>query len=152
METKNCTQCHEDKTLDNFYRDKRRSKPNARCKECQSNYERTRYRENEDCRKRHLATSKAYQLGQRQDFQIRILTIMKQRGCIDCGETDPIVLDFDHVRGEKTAGVSVMLRNHRSWELIETEITKCDVRCANCHRRKTAKERHWYSTINLDSL
>jgi hypothetical protein len=27
---------------------------------------------------------------------------------------------------------------------VKNEIEKCDVRCANCHRRKTAKDFNWY--------
>ncbi len=27
---------------------------------------------------------------------------------------------------------------------IKTEIKKCDVRCANCHRRKTSKDLNWW--------
>lgn len=56
-------------------------------------------------------------------------------GCVDCGERDPIVLEFDHVRGEKefTIGKSYDF----SLDKIKKEIAKCVVRCANCHRRVT---------------
>jgi hypothetical protein len=66
--------------------------------------------------------------------------------CIDCGESDPIVLEFDHREGEKKlAAVSTLMTQMKaSLKTIKAEIVKCDVRCANCHRRKTAKERGWY--------
>lgn len=61
--------------------------------------------------------------------------------CVDCGEADKVVLDFDHVRGDKVCEVSVMVgRGYRLWKIIE-EIEKCEVRCANCHRRVTVKRR-----------
>jgi len=63
--------------------------------------------------------------------------------CVDCGEPDPLVLDFDH-RGDKVADVSTLVREQRSWEVIALEIAKCDVRCANCHRRKTVREMNGY--------
>ncbi len=58
--------------------------------------------------------------------------------CVDCGEEDPIVLDFDHVRGKKEAHVSKAAGALGwGWERIMKEIDKCEVRCANCHRRVT---------------
>ena len=56
--------------------------------------------------------------------------------CVDCGESNPIVLEFDHVRGEKTADIST-LKSKGKLAAIKREIPKCEVRCANCHRRIT---------------
>jgi hypothetical protein len=65
----------------------------------------------------------------------------KTHPCVDCGESDPIVLDFDHVRGEKLYDVSrAVNQGYRLWKVIQ-EIEKCEVRCANCHRRITHKRR-----------
>lgn len=66
--------------------------------------------------------------------------------CIDCGEKDPVVLEFDH-RSDKTMEISDMLSLGYSIPKIELEIAKCDVRCANCHRRKTAKDFGWYKNV-----
>lgn len=56
--------------------------------------------------------------------------------CIDCGEDESILLEFDHVRGEKVANVSDMVGGAYSIKSIKKEIRKCEVRCANCHRRR----------------
>ena len=56
--------------------------------------------------------------------------------CVDCAEADPIVLDFDH-RRDKVADIATLVRSSASWDVVQREIAKCDVRCANCHRRKT---------------
>jgi phage/plasmid primase-like uncharacterized protein len=61
--------------------------------------------------------------------------------CVDCGETDTVVLDFDHIRGKKICDVSRMVgRGLRLWK-IKDEIAKCEVRCANDHRRITIKRK-----------
>lgn len=66
-----------------------------------------------------------------------LMEYLDNHPCVDCREHDPIVLQFDHVRGDKIANIT-RLRDHK-WETIEAEIAKCEVRCGNCHRRATAK-------------
>ena len=63
--------------------------------------------------------------------------------CVDCGEADIIVLQFDHVVGKKRGNVTSLARRN-SLDIVKAEISKCEVRCANCHVRKTAKEQNWY--------
>jgi hypothetical protein len=57
--------------------------------------------------------------------------------CVDCGEGDPVVLDFDHV-GVKRHGVVELAYREASIASLKREIAVCAVRCANCHRRRTA--------------
>jgi hypothetical protein len=67
-----------------------------------------------------------------------LLEFLSSKKCLDCGENDPIVLDFDHKNpNDKFKSISKMLSGHYSWKSIQKEIDKCDIRCANCHRRKT---------------
>ena len=61
--------------------------------------------------------------------------------CVDCGETNPLVLDFDHVEGEKIMNISDMALPSYSRETIMKEIDKCEVRCSNCHRIITHQRR-----------
>ena len=62
--------------------------------------------------------------------------ILAERGCADCGERDLVVLDFDHIDG-KVANVSSLVRSGCRLATVVTEIARCEVRCANCHRRRT---------------
>jgi hypothetical protein len=65
---------------------------------------------------------------------------LQARPCADCGEADPIVLEFDHVRGgPKVANVAYLVNRGYGLEALDAEIAKCDVVCANCHRRRTAR-------------
>jgi hypothetical protein len=87
--------------------------------------------------------NKAY----RQELHKKVFKYFSSHACVDCGESDPMVLEFDHVEGEKRADVSRMISDYCSWALIMEEIAKCEVRCANCHRRKTAREQGWYAYL-----
>jgi len=58
--------------------------------------------------------------------------------CVDCGESDVRVLDFDH-RDPKAKHFSIgdaLTRSTLSVEMLVDEIALCDIRCANCHRKK----------------
>ena len=63
-----------------------------------------------------------------------------------------MVLEFDHLeKKNKIAAVSEMVSLQSPWEVITKEIQKCEVRSANCHRRKTAKQRGYYLYMTADS-
>lgn len=64
-----------------------------------------------------------------------------EHGCADCGEDDWVVLEFDHVRGKKRGDLARMANQGVSIDTLKKEIAKCEVRCANCHRRVTHKRR-----------
>lgn len=69
----------------------------------------------------------------------RLLQYLEEHPCVDCGERDLLVLEFDHLRDKKN-DVRTMLWNGTLWSTIEREISKCEVRCANCHRCRTARQ------------
>lgn len=61
--------------------------------------------------------------------------------CVDCGETDIMVLEFDHRdRKMKDGDISRIIQKGSTLDRLVKEIEKCDIRCANCHRRKTQLE------------
>lgn len=66
--------------------------------------------------------------------------------CVDCGEPDPRVLDFDH-RGEKNFTIGDVLTRGMDVSKIAAEIELCDVRCSNCHRKK-----HCLNSYRSESL
>lgn len=65
--------------------------------------------------------------------------------CVDCGETDTIVLEFDHVgeEGTKKFNISDATRLGYGMPKLKAEMAKCEVRCANCHRKKTYERGGW---------
>ena len=72
---------------------------------------------------------------------------LKNHPYVDCGEKDPVILEFDHIR-DKLIAVSGLIR-YASLNRVRTEIEKCEIRCANCHRRKTAIQFGWYKNLPL---
>lgn len=55
--------------------------------------------------------------------------------CLDCGvEYPPPVMEFDHVRGEKEFGLAEACTRNVKMSVLRTEVEKCDLVCANCHR------------------
>jgi hypothetical protein len=81
----------------------------------------------------------------RQERRELIMAHLLKNPCVDCGETDPIVLDFDHrVPADKCFSVANGISSTKSMEAVVAEIQKCDIRCANCHRRRTAKQFAWW--------
>ena len=69
--------------------------------------------------------------------------ISKAKPCMDCGGRFPCeVMEYDHRPGtDKVGDVAVMCRRKRSVKLIQDEINKCDLVCANCHRIRTLNRR-----------
>ena len=117
------------------------SSPSSYCWECQRAYSREHYRRN---KVRHNERRYANQLRYKAENRKNVFEYLLAHSCVDCGESDPLVLEFDHVRGEKSGNISVMVASGLSWGRIRREIEKCDVRCANCHRRKTARDFKWF--------
>lgn len=76
--------------------------------------------------------------------------IKVRNGCTDCGWAGwPRGLDWDHVRGQKIAGVAGLIANGRPWVEVLAEMAKCEVVCANCHRLRTLKRRQYSSVARM---
>jgi hypothetical protein len=117
-------------------------------KEQNSAYCKAHYRKNADRYK-----NKARKNGLIRAEKCRAIAMQRlSNGCVDCGEADPLVLEFDHRdRKAKLHSISVLCSTSRgNLRLLVAELQKCDVRCANCHRRKTLKESgSWRSKLVL---
>ena len=127
------------KPLDEFAwrRTKKKQRDNL-CRVCRAAYKQRHYAANrgryvEQARRRKQELARA-----RMGF---LLDYFKDHPCADCGETDAVVLEFDHLR-DKRFNIGAALP-YRNWQSILDEIEKCEVVCANCHRRRTAQRRGW---------
>lgn len=108
------------------------------CRDCSRQYAKRHYYKN-----RRYYLNKANKRNDRilVELQSFLLDYLRKHPCVDCGEKDILVLEFDHIDiREKSDDISKMLKNKVSRARLEEEISKCKVRCANCHRRRTAKQ------------
>ncbi len=141
-----CSSCGEMKPRTAFHR--RRSASDGLqsvCKPCNIERAKRFHAENlEHCRQRIREWIRRVDRGN----QMRALDYLLEHPCVDCGEPDPIVLEFDH-RSDKLFTVSEVLHGHMRWEVVAAEIAKCEVRCANCHRRRHAEEAGWFRAVVL---
>ena len=122
-----CGRCHAELPLSAFNRagDGRQHW----CRDCFSDY----FRERGD---RHREQSRAARRRRRDVARDFIREYLATHPCVDCGEDDLLVLEFDHHRGEKTAEIARLLGDARLARVRE-EIERCEVVCVNCHRRRT---------------
>jgi hypothetical protein len=110
------------------------------CRECYKAWNRAHYERN---RARYIASARRNGVVYRAETLRRLVDYLRRNPCVDCGERDLLVLEFDHRDpATKRMPISSMLEGY-GWPQIEAEIDKCDVRCANCHRRRTAHQFGW---------
>ena len=100
--------------------------------QCSKKYHQDRYH-NDRGYKKNMQEKKAVYRNSIRQF---IWSYLSEHPCVDCGETDIDLLEFDHVRGTKIFSIGNR-QNRAGLPTIKKEIAKCDVRCANCHRKVT---------------
>lgn len=99
------------------------------CKPCRQEYSRDYQSRRKDiqheARKRSVAKNQEY------------VRSVKNQPCVDCGKNFHFAaMDFDHVRGKKLGCLSDLCYRV-GLSRLKTEIRKCDLVCANCHRIRT---------------
>ena len=136
---KKCSKCSLDLDDKEFpWKNKSLEKRSTICKKCQRAYKLKHYYENKDY---YISKSKKHNAEYKEKVRSVLDEHLKQNPCVDCGEDDIYVLDFDHVEPSlKEYGICNMVSSKRPLEEILNEVKKCQIRCANCHRRRTAKQ------------
>jgi hypothetical protein len=72
-----------------------------------------------------------------------VLQCLAEATCVDCNEGEPLVLQFDH-RDGKSLDIATLAGTGCRQQRLTEELAKCEVRCANCHRRRTAISLGWF--------
>lgn len=142
MALKRCVACGEMREETEFpWWDEAANFRRGTCRVCKSAQQKKWYAKK---RETHIANVTANIARARGTGHRFIQEYLSTHPCVDCGESNPIVLEFDHVRGRKRMAVSELVTRGYKVEDIMAEIAKCEVRCGNCHRRKTVTERGWF--------
>lgn len=106
-------------------------------KEYQKIYQKARYEKNKQSIDSRIDS---YKKARRKWFSEEIIA---KSSCIKCGENHPGCLDFHHRDpNDKYMEVTKMVDAKCKEERILAEIAKCDILCANCHRKLHYEERN----------
>lgn len=137
-----CRDCGLEKLDDEFsFKNKGKAVRHTQCKSCNKVYCARHYQHHAE---RYKNRAVCYSAVRREELHRRLFEYLAAHPCVVCGEADPLVLELDHRDdAEKLHNLSRMWYNCYSWKKIEAEIAKCNVRCANCHRRRTALQQNW---------
>lgn len=104
------------------------------CKACRRDYDAAYYRQRRDL----LVAQKR----QRAVEHVAWMRTRKAGPCADCGgQFHPAAMTFDHLPGSvKRSNIATLARRH-SRAVVEAEIAKCELVCANCHAVRTFNRR-----------
>lgn len=110
------------------------------CRSCRKVWDRATYAAN---REAMIARTAAARAARADESRHALWQHLLGHPC-PCGEADPVVLEFHHPDGDKEGEIGAMVADGYLWRTIASEIEKCEVLCANCHRRITARERGYW--------
>lgn len=141
MSLKVCATCKNKKDETSFsWKDKKKGFRHYVCSECHSIYRKKHYEKN---KQKYIDKARKWNEEQKVKLQKILFEYLTEHPCVDCGESDVVVLDFDH-QSDKHLPLSTMFKHRYSVKKVLAEIEKCEVRCANCHRKRTAKEKGYW--------
>ena len=144
MKQKFCRLCKQNKNLSEFaWKSEIKQTKQSYCKECQKIRSKAHYQNNKE---KYIEKAKKRNKKIQALIQNYVWNYLLEHPCIDCGETDIVVLEFDH-EYDKLYNLSEIIKDLSSLLKVQNEIRKCVVRCSNCHRRKTAKDFGWKKAI-----
>lgn len=135
-----CGTCKLEKSEDSFnWKNKAEGIRSSKCRDCHKLYAAEHYKNNKDKYIRSAKQSKPVAYKKSKDY---ILNYLSTHPCVDCGNSDIRVLQFDHIEPVGASGRRV------NWYMgsinkVMAEINKCEVRCANCHMIRTFDQFGW---------
>lgn len=125
-----CNTCQTTKSIDEFGLNKtKKCGRHSQCKVCRNAYGSVHYKNN-----------KQYYLDKSKDNHVKIRAyvwnVKLNSCCKNCPENHPATLDFHHRNPDtKNFCIGDAARLGKGVDIVQSEIDKCDILCANCHRK-----------------
>ena len=137
LKLRTCSKCKFTIPTANFYI-RANNRYYSSCKKCLSIQRKNRYL-NHKTTEEYKARQRASKKERKRALKENIRRLKEKTPCYDCHENYPYyVMDFDHRDGEiKEGNVATLLGDRWAIEKLTNEIAKCDIVCANCHRKRT---------------
>lgn len=133
-----CSRCGVTKALGEFpVKNAKKGWYRSYCRSCCREYGREHYRKNVRAYARKAKVRAAIDRPRNRRI---ISDHLRTHPCVDCGESDALVLEFDHRDPSEKAGDVGRIVHAGTVAALQAEMNKCDVRCGNCHRIKTARQ------------
>ena len=103
-----CPGCGQERDAEQDFnwRHKERGIRHTQCKYCQSQVSKQHYKNNKQSYFDRVRTREVLVI---EDNQKRLADYLRHHPCVDCGQTDIRVLEFDHVRGNKSNNIALSL-------------------------------------------
>lgn len=136
-----CGSCKENKPETDFaMKSKTTGRLQSSCRKCQQAYRKSHYEANHQ-----KYRDKAIRL--KEKYKVEFYTWLQTQQCVDCGNDDFRVLEFDHLRDKEfNIGEMVGLRTLAG---LQDEIAKCEIVCANCHKIRSADRGNFHKYLRV---
>jgi len=137
-----CDKCgHPKEDIEFVFKRKKKNERRNTCRRCCKEYSKAHYQKN---KAKYIKRARVFNDKQANRNRHLLYDYLKSKKCVDCGNDDVRVLEFDHKSAlDKKDNVGNMMHRY-SWKTILEEIKKCEIRCANCHRIKTVIQFDWF--------
>lgn len=150
---KMCSKCGSSKPESEYFvKDSKTGRLHAHCKVCYKEHRKTyaanHYEKYGDAYRERARLRRAKMKRIRQN---ELIEYMRDKSCVQCGESDIRVLEFDHIDPAlKSFSIARAINDGVLWDTILAEINKCQVLCSNCHKKRTAAQYGWFKAQGLE--
>lgn len=126
-----CNHCKRTLSIESFqFKDKANGIRRTKCAECQNEYSRSHYINNKEY---YLNRNRQQKKRNRQTVR----EYKENSPCTDCKGNFPYyVMEFDH-REPELKSFNIGKTDWGNMRPINAELEKCDLVCANCHKKRT---------------